>query len=165
MAKTETQTLVEILESTRNLTKYYLSKLKGKDEHKVFEVEGKQLNNILWIIAHITVSENWLLLVCTGGEKVKIPWARQFGMGSSIPQKELSPPFKEILQSFKEVHETAVHHISQLKEEELDNVTTNGTALGGEDSIRSIIKHAVRHEGIHAGQLSWLCKLHEVETI
>ena len=108
MPKTETQTLVETLELTRDLTKYYLKSLKGKDIHKVFESEGIQLNNIIWLIAHITVSQNWLLLVCTGGEKVNIPWARQFGLGSEIPKKEDCPPFEEILDYFKEVHENKI---------------------------------------------------------
>ena len=165
MAKTETQTLVETLNLTRDLTRYYLSKLKGQDIHKVFEVEGKQLNSILWLIAHITVSQNWLLLVCTGGNRVKIPWARQFGMGSEIPKAEDCPPFEEVLSYFKQVHEESMNFISTLSDEQLGEPTTNGINFGGEDSKRAIIKHAIRHEGVHAGHLSWLCKLFDVKTI
>ena len=97
MAKTATQTLVETLEISRDLTTYYLKKLNEKDVHKTFEVEGKKLNSVLWLVAHITVSENWLLLVCTGGNRVKIPWARQFGLGAEIPKKEDCPPFDEVM--------------------------------------------------------------------
>lgn len=165
MAKTETQTLVETLELGRDLTRFYLSKLKGQDVYKVFEVEGKKLNSILWLIAHITVSENWLLLVCTGGEHVKIPWARQFGLGSEVPKPEDCPPFEEVLDYFKKVHEKSIAYISTLSDEELGQPTTNGIDFGGEDSIRAIIKHCIRHEGVHAGHLSWLCKLFDVKTI
>ena len=165
MSKTETQTLIETLELSRDLTKYYLKNLKGQDVYKVFEAEGKRLNNVLWLIAHITVSENWLLLVCTGGEKVDIPWARQFGLGSEVPKKEDYPPIAEIMQKFEEVHNKSIEFISQLTDEDLGKPTTNGIDFGGEDSVRAIIKHAIRHEASHAGHLGWLCKLFGVKTI
>jgi len=165
MVKTETQTLVETLELSRGLTKYYLSHLKGKDVHHQFEVNSVKLNSILWLIAHITVSENWLLLVCTGGERVRIPWARQFGLGSEVPKKEDCPDFKEVLHYFKQVHQTAMAHVSQLTDKDLGKLTTNNTTFGGEDSVRAIVKHAIRHECVHAGHLGWLCKLHQVKTI
>ena len=165
MSKTETQTLVETLELSRDLTRYYLSNLKEQDVYKVFEIEGKQLNSIIWLVAHITVSENWLLLVCTGGEHVKIPWARQFGLGSEVPKKEDCPPFEEILSYFKQVHKKSIAYISQLTDDDLNQPTTNGIDFGGEDSVRAIIKHAIRHECAHAGHLGWLCKLFGVKTI
>lgn len=165
MAKTETQTLVEMLEMSRGLTKFYLKKLEGQDIYKVFEVEGKQLNSMLWLIAHLTVSENWLLLVCTGGEKVSIPWARQFGLGSTIPAKEDYPPVEDIMKMFDEVHKKSIEYVASLSDEDLTKPTTNGVTLGGEDTVGSIIKHAVRHEGSHAGHLGWLCKLFDVKTI
>ncbi len=165
MQKKETEVLVEMLEMSRQLTHFYFKKLEGQDIYKVFEIEGKQLNSILWLIAHITVSENWLLLVCTGGEKVAIPWARQFGLGSTIPNKEDYPPAEEIMTYFNEVHQKSIKYISSLTDESLAKPTTNGVTLGGKDSIGSIIKHAIRHESAHAGHLGWLCKLFEVETI
>lgn len=165
MSKTETQTLVETLELSRDLTKFYLKKLEDQDVYKTFEIEGKKLNSILWLIAHLAVSENWLLLVCTGGERVKIPWARQFGLGSEVPKKEEYPPREEIIEMFDKVHCQAIDYISHLTDEDLSKPTTNGTTLGGEDSIRAIIKHAIRHEGAHAGHLGWLCKLFDVKTI
>lgn len=165
MAKTETEVLIEMLEMNRDLTKFYLKKLEGQDLYKVFEVEGKELNSILWLIAHITVSENWLLLVCTGGDRVKIPWARQFGLGSEIPKKEDYPSTEDIMAQFDNVHNTAINYIKTLTEEDLAKPTTNGVNFGGEDSIRAIIKHAARHEATHAGHLGWLCKLFGVKTI
>jgi uncharacterized damage-inducible protein DinB len=165
LSKTETQTLVETLELSRDLTKYYLKKLENQDIHKTFEIEEKKLNSILWLVAHITVSENWLLLVCTGGEKVSIPWARQFGLGSEIPKKEDCPSFEEIMTCFDNVHKKSIAYISQLTDEDLSKPTTNGVDFGGEDSVRAIIKHAIRHECSHAGHLGWLCKLFGVKTI
>jgi uncharacterized damage-inducible protein DinB len=165
LSKTETQTLVETLELSRDLTRYYLKNLENQDIHKTFEIEEKKLNSILWLVAHITVSENWLLLVCTGGEKISIPWARQFGLGSEIPKKEDCPSFEEIMTYFNNVHEKSITYINQLTNEDLSKPTTNGVDFGGEDSVRAIIKHAIRHECTHAGHLGWLCKLFGVKTI
>jgi len=165
MAKTETEVLIEMLEMSRDLTNFYLKKLEDQDVHKVFEVNGKRLNSILWLTAHVAVSENWLLLVCTGGERVKIPWARQFGLGSEIPKKEDCPPFNEIVDMFNHVHKTAINYIKTLDDSDLSKPTSNGVTFGGEDSVRAIIKHAVRHEATHAGHLGWLCKLFDIKTI
>lgn len=165
MAKTEIEVLIDTLEMSRDLTNYYLKKLEGQDIYKTFEIDGVQLNSILWLVAHITVSENWLLLVCTGGERVKIPWARQFGLGSEIPNIEDYPDKEDIFNQFNTVHNTAIAYLKTLTEEDLAKPTTNGVNFGGEDSIRAIIKHAARHESTHAGHLGWLCKLFNVKTI
>ena len=85
--------------------------------------------------------------------------------GSEIPKKEDCPPFEEVLSYFKEVHEKAITHISQLTDNDLAKPTTNGIDFGGEDSIRAIIKHSIRHEGVHTGHLSWLCKLFGLKTL
>lgn len=165
MAKTETQTLVEMIKMSRGLTHFYLKKLEGKDIYKTFEVEGKKLNSILWLIAHLAVTENWLLLVCTGGEKVTIPWARQFGLGSEVPAKEDYPPVEDIKAKLDEVHKAAIKYISTLSDKDLTKPTTNGMTLGGEDTVSAIIKHSIRHESTHTGHLGWLCKLFDVKTI
>lgn len=163
--KSEAQIIAELLDNARDLTNYYLEKLKDKDKHKVFEANGKKLNNVIWLIAHITVSENWLVFVCTGHEHVKIPWARQFGLGSTIPSKSESPPFNEVLDYYNKVHLKAIDYINSLTSEDLNKPTINGVKFGGEDSVRAILKHAIRHETTHTGHLSWLCKLFDEKTI
>lgn len=165
MANKEVQTLIETIEFTRDLTKYYLHKLKGIDNHKVFEVEGKRLNSVLWIIAHMAVSENFLLLICTGGERVKIPWARQFGLGSEIPKKKDCPPMEEVLLTLNEVHQQAIKHLNTLSDEQLSTPTTKELSFIGDNTIKNVIKHHIRHEGSHNGQLGWLCKLFDIKTI
>ena len=165
MVKTEAQTIAEMLDLSRQLTLYYLKKLENEDPYKVFEIDGKQLNNIVWLMAHIATSENWLVFVCTGEQHVKIPWARQFGMGSEIPKKEDCPPIDEVRAIMDEVHEKAMQYIPTLSDEKLNEPTANGISFGGEDSVRAILKHCIRHESSHSGQLGWLCKLFGVQTI
>ena len=165
MAKTEAQVLTEMMEMTRGLTRWYFSKLKATDLHHQFEVNGIKLNNAFWTVAHLVVSQHFLMIVATGGEKMNIPWARQFGLGTTIPAPEDCPPLEEVERLLEEVHQQAIAHVGTLTDEQLDEPTTTGTAFGGVDSKRNIISHCIRHEGTHIGHLGWLCKLHKIDTV
>lgn len=161
----EPQILANVMDKTRAITKMYLKLLENTDWHQVFESNGKQLNSVFWLTAHLPVTENFLLLKCTGGEAMKVPFARQFGLGSVPPKPEECPPKDEVLSYFKEVHDKAIAHVASLDPAVLDQPNPSGFEFAGENSIRSIIIHAIRHEGTHAGHLGWLCKLSGIKTI
>ncbi len=162
---TEAKTLADVLESTRQLSLFYWNKLSDKDIFQTFECNGVQLNNAYWIMAHLAVTENFLVLRSTGGEMQKFSWAKLFGLGCPIPEKELCPPINEMLETLHSVHQKSIQHILSLSDEDLSKPTATGAKFGGEDSYRAIITHAIRHEGTHAGHLGWLCKLHGIKTI
>ncbi len=162
---TEAQTLAHLIGKTRELTQLYFDILKDADWYRTFDVNGTTLNHPFWIMAHLAVTQNYLLLRSTGGEVVKIPWARQFGLGSILPAKADCPPMNEVKETFDTIHNKSVNHIHSLNADILDNTNTTGFQFLGEDSIRSVIVHAIRHEGTHAGHLGWLCKLHGLKTI
>jgi len=153
------------MDKTRQLTGYYMNFLNQTDLHQVFEIEGKRLNSAFWIMAHLAVTENFLLLRSTGGNHVKIPWARQFGLGSVPPAREECPPFEEVNHLLQEVHQKSLDHIAGLDTGILDQENTTGFSFDGEKSIRATIVHAIRHEGSHAGHLGWLCKLNGIKTL
>jgi hypothetical protein len=162
---TEPQTLAHIVDKTREMTRLYMRVLQGVDWHQTFTVDGKTLNSPFWIMAHLAATQNFLLLRSTGGETIKIPWARQFGMGSTQSSKEDSPPIEEVKNTFDMIHSKSVEHIQSMDATKLDLPTINGFSFLGEDSIRAVIVHSIRHEGTHAGHLGWLCKLHGLKTI
>ncbi len=54
-------TIIEILQSTRSLTLFYLSQLKDVDHDKEFECEGKKLNSVNWLISHLCWTDNFPL--------------------------------------------------------------------------------------------------------
>jgi len=161
----ESAILAHVMNKTRELTGIYLNILKGVDVHKTFMQGDKSLNSVFWIMAHLPVTENFLLLRSTGGEHVKIPWARQFGLGSVPIAKEDCPPLDEVKAVFEDVHTKSIRHIAGLDTSFLDQTNTTGFEFFGENSVRSVIIHAIRHEGTHAGHLGWLCKLHGLKTI
>ncbi|MFN9595686.1 MAG: DinB family protein [Bacteroidota bacterium] len=162
----ECQTLSSIIDDTRKLTLSFLSQLEDSNGfYNDFKLDDKHLNSAFWIMAHLSVTQNFLLLRSTGGETIKIPYARQFGMGAVPPSREECPSLEEVRSIFNLVHEKSVKHIQNLDPSQLNQINTTGFVFLGEDSIRSVIVHAIRHENMHSGHLSWLCKLNGLKTI
>lgn len=161
----ESQTLANVLNKTRDITNLYLKLLEKTDWHKTYESEGTKLNTVFWLAAHISITQNFLALRCTGGEKITLPYARQFGLGSTPSTAEDSPSKEEMLSNLNLIHEKSINHVASLDPSFLDEVNPTGFEFLGENSVRSMIVHAIRHENLHAGHLGWLCKLNGIKTI
>jgi hypothetical protein len=160
---TEAQVLSHMMDRTREWTLYYLRGLKGQDPHRRFVCEGKELNTMFWLVAHLTLTENGLLLAKTGGPFEKFWWAKHFTLGAAGLPPEECPPYEEVWEAFKTVHQKAIVHIATLSEEQLDAPNPTKLAIG--TTVRDMVTHAIRHEGGHSGQLAWLCKLYGVKMI
>ena len=166
MAKSESRILAEVFESTRQLTRYYSSNLKGVDMMKEFKVEGNVINSPYWLIGHLVWSEQYLLIKALGGADLNIPWIGHFGFGSKLPEDTNGlPTIKEIFDTWKEVHQAATDRLNSLKDEELDETNDLGISFGGDNSKRLIIHHVIRHEAIHAGHLGLIAKMHGIQTV
>lgn len=163
----EANVLADVFDLTRaaSLQSFQSLEKAGVDLHHVFSVEGKNLNAPFWIMAHLAVSEQFLLLQALGGPKIKLPWARMFGLGAVPPAREDCPSLQEVIESLHMVHHAAMEWVRGLSDEALQEPTATGTSFGGVDQKKSLIMHAIRHEGMHAGHLGWLCKIHGLPTI
>jgi hypothetical protein len=163
---TNSELLAIAVDDARKYTMVFGNKLieSNVDLFKNFDFDGIKLNSAAFILGHHAVTENFLCLSCTGGEIVRFPWAKTFALGVAMPSKEEYPPLNEILGVLSEVHLKALHHIKSLSDSDLEKPNTKGVKFATDESIRSIILHAVRHESSHAGHLSWLCKLHGIKT-
>ena len=157
--------IAEQINNTRELTRYYLSKLKEADVYESFICNDKKLNPIIWELGHLAISQNWLILYLGNGSPEKIEWGKMFGLGSTPPKKEEYPPYEEIWSMFKTVHEKAINHVTSLNDEVLYDEPRKEIPFIRENNLKNLFMHSIRHEGIHAGHLSWLCKLHDIKTI
>ena len=155
---TEANILADTYEMAYGLVRFYTGLLKEADPYKQWEVNGQRLNSIAWLNAHLCWSENFLLMKATGGTSVDINWMDHYQFGSDGSLHEEGLDFKKILDDRKLIHEAAMAHIRSLTEEDLSKQNKFSIKFGPDDSVRSIIKHAIRHEGTHAGHLGWLCK-------
>lgn len=158
--------LAAMLDEQRNLTRFYLSKLKSEDMHREFEVNGYTTNSPYWILAHLCWAENMLAIQSLGRKGVNIPWLNDFKIQSPKGGKTASQPsLEEVLSAFKQIHAVALETISSLSDEELDTENVLGLAFGENKSKRFMAMHAVRHEGTHCGQLSLIAKMYGKTTV
>ena len=74
MEYTSGKVLATMMDEQRNLTRFYLSKLKGEDMYREFEVNGYTTNSPYWILAHMCWAENMVAIQCLGGKGVDVPW-------------------------------------------------------------------------------------------
>lgn len=166
MNPTSGQTLAQTMDETRNLTRFYVGKLKGEDMDRVFEINGYTTNSPYWILAHLCWAENMLLLQCMGHKGLDIPWLKDFRIGSSKGEKPAgAPDLREVLSAMKEIHATALELLSSMREEQLDEPSAISLPFGADQSKRFAAMHAIRHEGTHLGQLSLIAKMYGKDTV
>lgn len=162
---TQAQTLANMHQKVRDLTLWYLSLLKEADPYRVFECNGEKFNSTYWLTAHLTWAQNFLVLQATGGSAVEAPWLDHYRLGCDGTLHESAPSMKDAIQLLKAVHVQAIAHIGSLTEEHLDKPNLLGFGFGGDNSNRMMIQHCIRHEAMHAGHLSWLCKINGIKSV
>ena len=166
MDYTSGKVLATMMDEQRNLTRFYLSKLKGEDMYREFDVNGYTTNSPYWILAHLCWAENMLAIQSLGGKGVDITWLNDFKIHSPKREKPAShPSLEEVLAAFKQIHAAALETISSLTDPELDQENSLGLAFGDNKSKRFMAMHAVRHEGTHCGQLSLIAKMYGKATV
>ena len=165
MAKSEAVLLADTYQHVRNLTKWYFSLLKPVDPYKNWEVNGVKLNNLVWLASHMTWAENMLLLQGTGGTGADISWLEHYSISGDGTLHSNEHDLKTVLDALKSVHEKAMEHIQTLSDEKMDAENSFGMGFGGIKTNRMLIQHAIRHEAMHTGHLSWLCKINNVQSV
>lgn len=157
--------LAGTLQKVRDLTKWYFSLLKDADPYKEWEVNGTKLNSIAWLAAHIIWAENFLILGGTGGKPLRAEWLNHYRLGCDGSLHEPAPDMKFILNTLKEVHTLAHEHLLTLTDEVLEQPNPVNFVFGADNTHRMLIQHTIRHEAMHTGHLSWLCRINSVETV
>jgi hypothetical protein len=161
--KTEAQIYTDTFEFVRGLSKFYFSRLGNIDVSERIKVAGKKFNSPYWIAAHLTWSEHFLLLIGLGAEPLNIPWLEKFKRGTVPPDDINLPKYEDVMRTMDEVHAKAMEKVKSLTQEQLDEPNNIDATFGGVNSKRAIIRHCIRHEPMHIGQLSWYLKLNDIE--
>jgi uncharacterized damage-inducible protein DinB len=163
--KSESETLTDTYEAVRGLTKFFFTKAKDIDVHKRWSIDGTVFNSVYWMAAHLVWTEHMLLVEGLTGKKMDIAWLEDFAMGNEAPSRNSNPTFEEALEKLSEVHDEAVKNIRSLTDEQLEEPNHQGIAFMGKNTKRNIIMHAIRHEPMHVGQLSWILKLNGIKIV
>ena len=158
MPNIKTQLLIQTYQMARNLSKYYISQMEGIDIHKVYEVNGVKMNSAYWILAHLVWTEHFLIVEAIGGESMGIEWLNDFGFGSVPEDIKGQPPIEEVKKRFDEVHSKALEILNNMTDEIMESDSGLEDAFGGSRDKLHVLMHAIRHEPMHIGQLSWILK-------
>lgn len=160
-----TQTLIKAYEMARNLSKFYISKLEGLDLYKVYKINGVKMNSAYWILAHLVWTEHFLIIEGIGGESIGIEWLDDFGFGSEPDKIENPPSIDEVNNRFEEVHKRAIEILNNMTDELMESDNNIEANFGGSKSKECVLMHAIRHEPMHIGQLSWILKANGVKMV
>lgn len=159
------QTLVKTYDMMRNLSKFYISKLSGLDLKKQFEIDGIKLNSAYWLIAHLVWTEHYLIIEGIGGESMGIEWLNDFAIGTSFDDLMNEPEIEEILAKLDKVHKRAIEILSNMTDEQLQAENNIEANFGGQRSKENVLMHAIRHEPMHIGQISWILKANGISLV
>ena len=159
---TEAKVLASLMDRSHRNVLSHLDLLSGHDPHHRSSVGGKELNSAFWIVAHLAVSENWLVLRGSRGSFRKFSWAKHFSIGSTPPPVSECPPWNEVLDTYRTVHADAIAHVAGLDQAALDAPHEALMRISAGNDVRAILGHHLLHESGHCGQLAWLCAIHGV---
>ncbi|HLP49555.1 MAG TPA: DinB family protein [Chitinophagales bacterium] len=157
--------LADTFQKVRDLTRWYFSLLKNADPYMQWETNGQKLNSAAWLAAHLVWAEDFLIVKATGGKGFDLPWLDNYKLGSAGNLHEDKPDMKYLLDLLKQGHENAHAHLLSLTDEKMGEENAFGFGFGGVKTNRMMVQHCIRHEGMHAGHLSWLCKIKGVASV
>ena len=160
-----TQTLIKAFEMARNLSKFYISKLDGLDIHKVYEINGIKMNSAYWMLAHLVWTEHFLIIEGIGGESMGIEWLNDYGFGSEPDKLEDQPTIDEVKLRSEEVHKRAIEILNGMTDEMMQEENNIEADFSGSKSKENVLMHAIRHEPMHIGQISWILKANGVKMV
>lgn len=159
------QVLLNTFNETRSLSLFYFHKLDSTQCERVIEYEGIRLNSPRWIMAHLAWAEQFLLLKAMGMEELPMEWLNKVAIGKPVCNPEELPAMDETLACLNQIHTAVNHYLPGLSDAQLEEKNAAGLKFGPNESKRFMFMHAIRHEGTHAGQLGWLCKLNTIKTV
>ncbi len=157
------KTLIDTYEMARRLSNFYISQLEGLDLKKQYEINGVKMNSAYWIVAHLAWTEHFLIIEGIGGDSIGIEWLNDFGFGSAPDDVKNEPSYEDVLKTLSEIHAKAIEVLNNLSDEELEQENNINANFGGKTNKEVVIMHAIRHEPMHIGQLSWILKVNGIK--
>jgi hypothetical protein len=163
MQNVKVKTLTDTYGMARRLSDFYISKLEGLDLHKQYEINGVKMNSPYWLIAHLCWTEHFLIIEGIGGTSMEIEWLNDFCFGSAPEDVKNNPAYEEVLKTREEIHTKAIEILNNLQDEELAHENNINANFGSKTNKEVVLMHAIRHEPMHIGQISWILKANGIK--
>ena len=164
-SNTECNILADTFESVRSLSKGFLSRVDESLIHDTLIINGITLNSPYWITAHLAWAEGFLLLSAIGSDYDNHNWLDEYGFGMKPQDIKTKPPYEEVKSILDEIHGEAMKYVRNLNDDFLNEPNKMGMRFADKGDNRIIIHHAIRHEPMHIGQLTWFMKSKGLQTV
>ena len=64
-----------------------------------------------------------------------------------------------------EIHAESMKILNKLTDEDIESPNYINAAFGQKNTIGAVIRHCIRHEPMHVGQISWILKINGVKMV
>jgi len=157
--QSETKFLAELLESARQLTHFYLEKSTEVDKMQRFDIGKYRTNSICWVAAHLAWGEDNLILKGVANQGTGIEWLKLFKLGAEYPSEQDLPPYDEVIAALNSIHKSSLKALLKLPDAGLDEKNHIGLNFSAGNNKRAVIRHCIRHESFHCGQIGMLLRM------
>lgn len=157
--------LAEIVDNTRDLAHFYIAKFDENNWFNEPEINGKKLNSFAWNLCHIAWAQNFLILQACSDKAITVDWFNSFAINTIPPARDKYPAIEDIKKVLNQVHVISMDVLNSISTQELQKQNNTQLLFKKGNSKLHIINHHIRHEAMHIGHLSTLCKIFDVKTI
>jgi len=136
-------------------------------EAEAFRGSEWNVNHLVWLLGHMSVSQRRLILWFTRGEDI-VPagWGPLFGIGSSPQPREAYPSLAETRVALDEGHVRCMEVVRSFSDADLDRPTEHELApLPFFKTWGDMLRQCALHESQHCGQILTLRKLLNKPTL
>lgn len=154
--------LADMMESTRQLSLWYLKKVPDERCKEIIKVGDVTLNHPYWTLGHLAWTDTFMCLKPLGSTFEVNPYINKFGI-HTFPAEAYDVPIVELKEMVNRVYEAKLDFVRSLSDEILDGPFPL-TMLKFNSTYQALM-HNIRHEGIHAGQISVFCKVNKITTV
>lgn len=155
--------LCDAMESQRKLTNWYIAKIPEELLGKRINANGIPLNAPAWIMAHLVWTEYYIALGPLQEESAPPEWIQEVRIGTSGDLPDILKDQALLRRAFDGTHEKKISLIRSLDDRVLDQPYEHAS-MRFPDNYRALL-HLLRHEGVHCGHFSLICKLSGITTV
>lgn len=154
--------LADMMENSRQFTLWYMKKVPLERWKEVVNVDGVILNHPYWTLGHLAWTDVFMVLKPLNSNYNSPTLVNQFGINTK-PDSENDLSIDDLKEMANEIHLAKIELVKSLSDEALDG-SFPLTMLKFASTYHALM-HNIRHEGIHAGQISVFCKVKQIQTV
>jgi len=152
------QTIAEMLDQSRNFTRFYLSQIDPERIHERHTFDGIPGNSAHFLMGHLAWSE-WLLIT----EYLKqpdfaSPLASIFHIKAKEENIKVQYTYQDLYTEMTRIHQATLEYIRNLEASDLEEEVYLAPA-NWHTTLKKALYHIIRHESFHSGQLALIAKV------